>query len=217
MEPAHRGIAEGERQRKAGVEVLGKAGVIGGSERQGAAQALAARRDAERALGRDVDRIGPPRLDPLGDPPARPQRQADLRIGRARQRPELVGRDHLDLVAERLAFASDPLQRAHDAIDLRRPGVAHQEDAHQAATPHPPPHGDAGRSGHQVEAALPRPVDQLEAAVPVLDQRRAALDPVAVVAVLDAFDGADLRLVHVAADHAATRRGGAPRAASERS
>ena len=43
---------------------------------------------------------------------------------------------------------------------------------------------------------------QLEAAVTVFHQRGAAFDPVAVVAVQHAVDGADLRLVDVTADDA---------------
>jgi len=42
------------------------------------------------------------------------------------------------------------------------------------------------------------PVDDLEAAVGVLHQRRQALDPVAVVAIQHAVDGTDLGVVDVA-------------------
>ena len=50
------------------------------------------------------------------------------------------------------------------------------------------------------------PAQQAQPAAEVLDQRRAALDPVAVVAVGDAVDLGDLRAVDVAADHAVDLR-----------
>src|SRR5579883_1312869 len=46
------------------------------------------------------------------------------------------------------------------------------------------------------------PAQDAQAAVEILDQRGAALDPVAVVAVEDAVDGADLGMVDMAAHHA---------------
>src|SRR5579871_2095166 len=52
------------------------------------------------------------------------------------------------------------------------------------------------------EAAQIRPLQDLEPAVAMLDQRRAALHPVAVVAVEDRADLPDLGLVDMAADHA---------------
>ena len=51
-------------------------------------------------------------------------------------------------------------------------------------------------------SGLIRPGDDLEMAVVVLDQRRAALDPVAAIHVADAALVADHRVVDVAADHA---------------
>ena len=97
VEPAHPGVAEPERHGPAGADVFRKAGVVGGRERQAALDALPAGREPERALGRDVDAVGPTARKPRPDPAARAQRQADLRIARAGQRPELVRRDHLDL------------------------------------------------------------------------------------------------------------------------
>ena len=49
--------------------------------------------------------------------------------------------------------------------------------------------------------SLVRPVDQLEAAVEMLDKRGAALHPVPIVAVQDTTDLADFRVMNVAADH----------------
>ena len=133
VEPAHPGVAQSERKGQAGADVFGKAAVIGGREGQPPAQALAPRGDAERTFRRDVDALRPERGQPRGDPPARPQGEADLRIGRAGDAWELVRRDDLDAVALRLALLLDALQGAHHAVDLGRRGVGHQKDAHQAA------------------------------------------------------------------------------------
>ena len=46
------------------------------------------------------------------------------------------------------------------------------------------------------------PVHDAQPAVEILDQRRATLDPVAVVAVQDAVDVADLGMMNVTADNA---------------
>ena len=59
--------------------------------------------------------------------------------------------------------------------------------------------------GEQIELALPGRVQELEPAVHVLDQARAALDPVAVIETLHAPDDPHLGLVDVAADHARDR------------
>src|SRR5579872_1238771 len=52
------------------------------------------------------------------------------------------------------------------------------------------------------EAAQVRPLQDLELAVAMFDQRRAALHPVAVVAVENRADLSDFGLVDMAADHA---------------
>ena len=51
----------------------------------------AARGEAERAFGGDVDAVRPEPLDPPRDHPAGWQRQANLGIGRARHGPKLPG------------------------------------------------------------------------------------------------------------------------------
>ena len=71
----------------------------------------------------------------------------------------------------------------------------------------PPPVAAARRVASGSIAACSRAsssaqCDDAQAAVEMLDQRRAALHPVAVVAVEDAVDVADLGLMDVAADHA---------------
>jgi len=50
-------------------------------------------------------------------------------------------------------------------------------------------------------ARLPLPSARCAGGLEILDQRRAALDPVAVVAIEDAVDGADLGVMDVSAHH----------------
>ena len=94
------------------------------------------------------------------------------------------------------------LERAHDAVDLRAPGVGDDGDAqpvYSAASCTGASRGSSVSTGARRSSAQRtmrrRPVE-------ILDQRGAAFDPVAVVAVEDAVDVADLGLVDVAADHA---------------
>ena len=59
----------------------------------------------------------------------RKQRQADLRIGRARQRAEFERREEAHLVTHRGEFARGGLERAHHAVDLWLPGVRDKQDS----------------------------------------------------------------------------------------
>ncbi len=77
---------------------------------------MPARRPAQRAFGRDVQRIGGVVVDQLADRAARRERQPDLRIGGAGQRAEALGRDHHHVMAQRLQLAARFGQRAHDAV-----------------------------------------------------------------------------------------------------
>ena len=95
----------------------------------------------------------------------------------------------------------DGLDRAHHAVDLRAPGVGDDGDAQSG-------YSAASRAGawygstELLARDLLGPVHDAQAAVEILDQRGAALHPVAVVAVEDAVDVADLGVMDVAADHA---------------
>ena len=64
-------------------------------------------------------------------PSLRKQRQADLGIGRARQRAEFERREEPHLVAHRREFARRGLERAHHAVDLRLPGIRDEQDSQE--------------------------------------------------------------------------------------
>jgi hypothetical protein len=141
VEPPHDGIGEDERHCDACRHVLRKACVIGGGKGQAPLQAPAARGAAQRPLGRNVDRIRPQRIQPLGQLSAGPQRQANFRIGRAGDGAELVGRDDVDAVAKPLQLEARPLQRADHAIDLRGPGIGNEDEVQGARPVSAPPSG----------------------------------------------------------------------------
>ena len=134
VEPAEKRV--GPRQRHAGarLDVFGKARVIRGRERDVPAQCESSGGEPERAFRRDVDGVGIELGKSARELPARQDRQPDVGVGRAGQRAELQRRDHLHRVTQQLQFARGVLQRPHDTVDLRLPGVRHQCDVH-AATP----------------------------------------------------------------------------------
>ena len=123
---AHPGGQEEEARRN----VFGEARVIGGGVGKLVAQADRARRPAERAFGCDVDGVGFEFEEALLDDLLRAEGQLDLGIGRQRDRLEAVRRDDVPGMAHLLAFGDHALHRAHDAIDLRVPGVGYEHDAH---------------------------------------------------------------------------------------
>ncbi len=121
------------RRRNAGPrrDIVGKARVERGGERHAALAAPAARQPAERPLGRDMHRLGAEGGDHRPDALGRGQREADLGIGRARHRDEAVGRDRLDDMPPRLEVGDRRRQRPHDAVDLRRPRIGNEGQAHK--------------------------------------------------------------------------------------
>src|SRR6185437_14047164 len=56
--------------------------------------------------------------------------EADFGICRTRQRAEEIGRDGGDAMIARAELADEGAQRADDAVDLRRPGIADESDPH---------------------------------------------------------------------------------------
>ena len=102
---------------------------------------------------------GAKRLDHARAAARRQQRQADLRIGRAGQGAEAVGRDDMrPRGPSRVSSSARARQRAHHAVDLRPPGVGDDEDAHQLG-------GARGcdATWQHRELAHRRPVDDLAA------------------------------------------------------
>src|SRR5581483_8910337 len=88
---------------------------------------------------------------------------------------------------------------AHHAVDLRMPGVGCNQDAHGSGRL-PEARRRPARPRFLAHGLAPR--DQLEIAGIVLDDGRAAFDPVAAVEVADAVDHLALGVVDVAADDA---------------
>ena len=149
-----------------------------------------------------MDGVGREELQHVRQARTGEQRQADLGIGRAGQGAEAVGPDHLDVMAVGAQELGHGVDGAHHAVDLRQPGVGDDGDAQSGYSAamrtggrQPRQHGIAPRD-------LLGPVHDAQATIEVLDQRGAAFDPVAVIAVEDAIDVADLGVVDVAADHA---------------
>ena len=150
-----------------------------------------------------MDRLRLERLEALLHLLVGADRQLDLRVGRQREGRELVGADHLDRVAHLPQLGDDARQSAHDAVHLGLPGVGGQQDAHQAvrgSVSSPSVSVSRARLIMDQERRL-RPLQNLQPAVEVLDQRGAAFHPVAVVDVGDVADLAHLGLVDMAADH----------------
>ena len=95
--------------------------------------AVRARRQPERALGGDVQCIGPQRIEPTREFGTRPPRELDLAIAGARETAERRWLDHRDLMAA-LSEPIDQLgQRGDDAVDLRMPRIGDQRQLHAVA------------------------------------------------------------------------------------
>ncbi len=137
------GVAERGRDGRARRDIFGKTRVIARRERQVVAQAIAARRMADRTFRGDVDMADgtavalDPR-QPFREAAHAGQREPDFGIGRQRHRPETGRPEQDDLDADGGGGFAQLLVRTNDAVDLRSRGVGRDEDAHQAAA-------DAGR------------------------------------------------------------------------
>ncbi len=149
MKTAQPAIGEPARQREAGGEVIGKAGVIGGGEGPAGAAGDGASGEAERSLGRDMERIGGESGEQGCEPAARPEGEADFGIDRAGEGPEPVRPDHQHPVSREAKLVRDHGEGADDAVDLRMPGVADDRD--------PPRHaGFLRRSRHSARCPAGR-------------------------------------------------------------
>ncbi len=130
VKAAQQCIGERSRRDVARGQIFGKAGVVGGGEIDPGMKAPAARCDANRSLGDDMDRVGARFLDDLADLADRVYREADFAIERARDGAESIGRERDDGVAQRFKFVRHGEHGSHDTVHLRRPGVAGQQDSH---------------------------------------------------------------------------------------
>src|SRR5262245_38135382 len=174
-------------QGQAHRQIVGKARVESARKGNIPPRAPATCGPAQRALGRDIDRIGGDRGQLAPEATRRGEGERDLRIEWHRQGPPAFRRDDLNLMAVFGELVRDGAQRADDAVNLREPGVRYD------GYPHWRPLSDYREAS---------PFDDLEATVMVLDERGAALDPVAVIHVMDVVDHAVVGGVGMATDYA---------------
>lgn len=121
-----------QRNAKACLDIFREAAVIGGGR---AATGGAARHavPASRAALRWRYAGGPGELvDPPCDLALRGQRQTDFRIARTGNRTKAERRNESGAMSLEFEFAASHLERANDAVDLRLPGVADDQDLHAA-------------------------------------------------------------------------------------
>ncbi|MDT4848520.1 hypothetical protein FQZ97_826130 [compost metagenome] len=133
VEPAQVAPGQGRRNAHARLQIVGKHRVERGGEAPAPRQRHAARGQAQRAFGSDMQRIGHGIAQDAAQLPARLQAEAQIRLGWRRNRPAALGIHHDQLVPP---FAEDLLHGrpgADDAIDLRMPGIRDQDDAHDGA------------------------------------------------------------------------------------
>ncbi len=106
---------------------------------------MVAHHPADRPFGGDVHGIGADGLDAGDKLPVAGDRKPDLGIGRTWNGQEIAGRHEHQLDAELRDRCLQSLIGAHDAIDLRSPGIGGDQHAHYAA---------ASSSGVAVSRAL---------------------------------------------------------------
>ena len=126
-------VAETFRDGQARADEFGKARVIGRGEGQPALQAGAPRGHAERTFRRNMDVVGRDRLDLGEHPAARRDGEADFRVGRQRDRRELLRRQENDVDALLRHGAGQLLQRVNDTVQLRPPGIRDDENGGRPA------------------------------------------------------------------------------------
>jgi len=115
-------------ERKAGMDIFGEAGVEGRGEFDAVLEADGARAEAHRALGRDMHRVRREFADELLEALARKDREANLGIGGKRHAEAALRRRIAHLVAHRRQLLAEQLQRRHDTVDLRLPGIGDDKD-----------------------------------------------------------------------------------------
>ena len=87
---------------------------------------------AEGAFGSDMNSVRLEFVEPIFNPAPGEQGQLDFRIGRQRHGSKpLAGMNNLPDMAHSLGFFDHALHCAHDAINLRIPGVRNEHDAHE--------------------------------------------------------------------------------------
>ena len=135
VEPAQRPVGGpigiGKRARR----YCGKLRVVRGGEAHAATQAVAPRGEAERTLGRDVQRLRRECADGALRPgwPGSSDSRISGYVGQATLR-KSRGVSILHFVAEAAEPRGGLRQGAHDAVGLRKPRVGNDHDPHAAST-----------------------------------------------------------------------------------
>jgi hypothetical protein len=122
------------RNRRTLADVLRELRVIRSGERKSVADAMAARRNSERPLGRDMDRIRLEAVDRRGELTTRKQREPDLGVGRTRNGSKVGRRNYRHVVAESLELAARSTQGRDDAVDLRLPCIGDDCEFHKVSS-----------------------------------------------------------------------------------
>src|SRR5258708_904851 len=106
MEAAQHRVADRERKRESLGDIFRETGRVAGGERKAVLDAEPAYHVTDRAFGGDMERVRRRGRDPLGDPPAARQREANVRIGRKADGWKAFGGLEIERDAERpRAFA----------------------------------------------------------------------------------------------------------------
>src|ERR1700724_2637633 len=92
---------------------------------------MAARGYSQWPFGLDVYRIGLELFDYSADARSRRDREPNLRICRTRQRPKAVRRNKTDVMMQQLQLPDRVPDGRDDTIDLRRPGIGNDQNAHR--------------------------------------------------------------------------------------
>jgi len=130
VEAAQHPVRSLDGNRETSAQVLRKLRVIGRREPQTRAHAELARTQAQRTLGGDVQRLGREVENRSFDRFRGEQRQADFRVGRARDAAKVAGIERLDFVTEAAQPPDGLPQRANHTVGLRCPCVRHDHDSH---------------------------------------------------------------------------------------
>lgn len=131
---AHQGVEPRFGQAGAQGDIVRKAGMPGGAEGQATRQTAPAHGDAERPFGGNMDRIRRGTVEKTVDRATRGNGEADFRIARTGHRKAALRGQQGGLVSAPGELAAKRVERAHDTVDLRVPGVADESDFHAAAS-----------------------------------------------------------------------------------
>ncbi len=136
MEPSYIAPEPGGRQTSAPRYIIGEMRVIGSGERHARSQAPAPRGQAKRPFRRQMHGVGRKIGYCLPNDRRSNERQPNFRIGRTGDGAVEIRRNHLHHMPRLFQFTLDRQQSPHDAVDLRRPCVGHDDDPHRTRPGH---------------------------------------------------------------------------------